>query len=615
MAEAVLVDKALSLKDAKLYDQLKHQVEATDALTEEEMIMKGKLFEAMGREAPRLVQKDHGPLLEALFKARPHEAVVLKGLGSALASVVSAKSTFVGKALMSLLKVAAGGLADPETLIDAVLNVLVICPQGTTQFVDAARESYPWSGLSIEHHLLYIRIVLGIAQRQPLVEPAVFDLVISRAIEVDALVEKKKKSDTTTAVEQTKGNKINMDVFEMDLPDDGDTAKIDTKLPEEEEVEDDATTKIDRIMALAFSYVATRLGDDGFFAAALDIFEAAVLHTHDLKFVQFVFFQVATATTDRATKFAARLVDLIGDAAVPRITRLSAVAYLASFLCRSKSVDAALATQCADKLFAWAEDGGHLDDDSDDEDIAESFAKSLATSPNSLKDFHHHTDDDDIDRTRHRRRQYTVDDDGRCLFVVTLQALLYVMCFRGDEVFRSTLRESTTLRDATRWRRLLGARNAEGFRRCDPRIRAEFLKVCARVDLFTSDYLASLRAVSGTLFKKNDDDQDDDDDDKPVFFFFPFDPYLLPESRAFVTPHYRDWAGGAEDDPDDDDDDDDDVEEDDDDQDAARFVSGGHLSPSSFSPFEKHLSASISPAVSFHGRPRVESIGRADESW
>mmetsp|Transcript_27708 Transcript_27708/g.84998 ORF Transcript_27708/g.84998 Transcript_27708/m.84998 type:complete len:482 (-) Transcript_27708:105-1550(-) len=421
-------------------------------------------------------------------------------------------------------------------------------------------------------------------------------------------VEEDENAPNTTAVVRRSKSTSQQQVFELDL---------ETSIPPDQEEENAPLRKLDAVMCLLFEYAEERLEDETLFAAALEIFEASVLHTHECRFVQFFFFKLATTTRDRATRFAARLIDVAAYDTAPRVTRLSAVAYLASFLCRALVVDARLATDCCDHVFRWAERAAdlvfsaaarrlHVDDD---ENIAHSF-RSLATSPNSLKNYD--LEDDLVQNEHRRRRQDTQDDDDKRrrsseavenlgLFAAMFQALLYVVCFRGDEL----LAEASSLRDSARWRRLVTVGNAEGLKRCDARVRLEFLDACDRARLFPDDLLATLRGVRGaSLPPRRDHD-----------FFFPFDPYHLPNSRAFVATGYRSWT--QEDDAGV-------LSEDDDDDDHAGSVGGEHDPDDDEPPFAASDSqghASRSPSVmSLDGgggpsslRARVDSVGRLDE--
>eukprot|EP00635_Sarcinochrysidales_sp_CCMP3193_P011774 CAMPEP_0118898084 /NCGR_PEP_ID=MMETSP1166-20130328/5217_1 /TAXON_ID=1104430 /ORGANISM="Chrysoreinhardia sp, Strain CCMP3193" /LENGTH=673 /DNA_ID=CAMNT_0006837167 /DNA_START=160 /DNA_END=2181 /DNA_ORIENTATION=- len=670
-AEAAFVAKALTAKEEKkkatLYEGLVRQIEASDDdLSEAEVAMKGRIFEALGAEAPRLVRQQG--LLEALFRAKSRKAPVLRGLGSALASVVSAKSTLVGRAFGTLLTIAATHGDAEGAIVAAAVHLLEICPRGTPQLFRAAKKAYPWTGSSSATHAGYVAVLVGLAERQTLCEPFVFELLVSRAIELDVSSQFVSSSfsggagpatKSADSVETTtKKKKIQPGgggaavVFELEIDNPATVDDDDDVVIQEEET---AAAKLDAIMCLLFTYVDRQIGSEALFATALDVFEASVLHTHESKAVQFLFFKLATASADRAAKFAKRLVDVAADAAGPRVTRLSAVAYLASFLCRAQAVDVNLAAACADKLLGWAEDAGALvfgkenrlppfpttlDGDGDGDDAGDDYAKTPEE-----EDYREGRLGDGT--RRNGGGLPSSSSNSTNLFAVIFQALLYVMCFRGDELLASKARP--TLLNEARWRRLLTLGSAQGLRRCDPRVKAEFFDVCHRSNFFPNDFLAALRAVSGTTLPSRDPGADDDvrhggDKDttpRPVFFFFPFDPYLLPESKAFIASAYRHWTGASAIDDDDDDEEEEGEEEDDDEGDndedrgSPRFdgsydgAQSMHLqSPSSFSPGllnGKRLAAtpgSLSPSVmSIDGtgpglRARADSIGtRLDESW
>ncbi|KAJ8608820.1 hypothetical protein CTAYLR_009361 [Chrysophaeum taylorii] len=610
MAEFAFVQKALTLREKRgsrkrcnEYEGLVAQVRAGDVgLEAEEVAMKGALMFAIARLGQR-VATGHASLVEALFACQSTTPVVVEGLAAALASVVASRATLVGKAFGTLLRV--GATCDATNpVIKGLFALIELCPLGMSELLVAARRNYPWSGAPGKHHARYARVLLALGERHALLEAFVLQLVVERALALDVEVDisdlwrgqsPKKRPEQPNSSEGRRGG--DDDVFQLEM--EGSNPKSvsppgEEMMAQEGEDDDSSAGKLDGVMCLVMAYVAARVAPnadarakDAFVAVTLNVFESAILNTHESKFVQFFVFFVCASSAERSARFASRLSNVVADDSAPHVSRLGAVAYLASFVCRAKSVDADLAAWCTEQLFRSAEDHaaaiwggagagvgagaganwGASPSASPRSLDGQPMAVSLPTSPHSLKAAAAAA----VDSSLASSAAASVIDPKESnppVFYALFQALLYVVCFRGDELLssRSSEQRGESLADAARWENLLAVGNGDGLRRCDPRILAEFCDVCERVQgLFSSDFLLALRALSHLSTTDNGSSNGaaaaaaaavaahkpsvarkapSDDDRAPLDkeFFFPFDPYLLPRSRSYIAALYRDWS-------------------------------------------------------------------------
>ncbi|KAI9109672.1 hypothetical protein K1719_019302 [Acacia pycnantha] len=115
--------------------------------------------------------------------------------------------------------------------------------------------------------------------------------------------------------------------------------------------------KLDSLMVLTFEHLES-CQSSGRLAQVFDVlltsFQKTVLNAYKSKFTQFVmFYACALDPGECAVKFAMELADMFICEVNPPITRMSAVAYLASYLSRAKFLSAAVVTSILQRLVSW----------------------------------------------------------------------------------------------------------------------------------------------------------------------------------------------------------------------------------------------------------------------
>ena len=340
--------------------------------------------------------------------------------------------------------------------------------------------------------------------------------------------------------------------------------------------------KLDRLMVRLLTRLGERLGGQGAGATPLEDFHILLRHfvhhvlpVYACKTTQFVVFYACHFDARFADAFLATLLRVARDegatpagasagigAMTPLVHRVSACAYVASFLARANYLSPATTehylrelvdlarqyTQAFEASLPQTSGGGGINNN-DGVDV-----KTTATTTTSSKPTH----------------TLVIDPGAHQLFYAATQAAMYVFCYtsarllgaarrRGtapgawlhalgfDAVLASPLSPLAMCNAAVvdefcaTWRRAAGPGAADTLRAAAARAHARFAVITNRgVPVAARDAgLTTLDAL------------------------FPFDPYLLKDSSAFIDPIYNTWTEEEEEDDDDGDDDDEENEEDD----------------------------------------------------
>ncbi|XP_071914924.1 uncharacterized protein [Coffea arabica] len=271
--------------------------------------------------------------------------------------------------------------------------------------------------------------------------------------------------------------------------------------------------KLDSLMVLVFGHLKSSYENgrlEQVFDTLLQSFHKTVLTAYKSKFAQFVMFYACSLDPDNCgTNFAVTLVNIFEGSSYPE-WRMSAVAYLASYLSRAKFVSASFVVSVLERLVNWCSD--------------------------YCKNQH-----GDSNPKAHK------------VFYAGCQAIMYVLCFRMRSIVAIPRLRSQLflLRIDDILRHPLNP-----LKVCLPSIVEEFLRVAKSSHLFNvaqnfvSDGLleSELSMTFGGLERLD--------------MFFPFDPCLLKKSDRFIRPNFVYWSmvRSTYEEEDDDDDDDDDEE-------------------------------------------------------
>ncbi|KAG9137026.1 hypothetical protein Leryth_013866 [Lithospermum erythrorhizon] len=272
--------------------------------------------------------------------------------------------------------------------------------------------------------------------------------------------------------------------------------------------------KLDNLLVLIFDHLklcceSGRLTQ--VFEILLQSFQKTVLPIYKSRFTQFVMFYACSLDPENCgKKFATMLLDVFMNTVHPE-NRMSAVAYLASYLSRAKFVSASSVATMLGSLVNWCSD----------------YCKNQ---------------DGGINPKVHK------------VFYAGCQAIMYVLCFR--------MRSMVLI---PRLKLQLQLLNIEEILRhplsplkvCLPLIVEEFFHVVSEAQLFTFPEMqkadGSLESELSRAFGGVEG----------LDMFFPFDPCLLKKSDSFIRPNYVYWSmvKSTPDDDEEEDDSDDDVDE------------------------------------------------------
>ncbi|PKA63052.1 hypothetical protein AXF42_Ash007848 [Apostasia shenzhenica] len=226
----------------------------------------------------------------------------------------------------------------------------------------------------------------------------------------------------------------------------------------------------------------------------LESFRKTVLNAYKSKFSQFVMFYACSLDPEICgLKFAILLTDIFVSKAEDPISRMSAVAYLSSYLSRARFISSATVASIVRRLVEWCHD----------------YCNS-------------HSDCKNINPSHHR------------LFYAGCQAMMYILCFR-----------MRLMMDIPQLRSILFhmpleeilSHPLDPLKVCLPTIVQEFLRQAKAAYLIKKPILTILQNdLLESEFSKSFGGIERLD------MFFPFDPYLLKESDRFMRPNFEFWS-------------------------------------------------------------------------
>ncbi|TKY58404.1 RNA polymerase I-specific transcription initiation factor RRN3 [Spatholobus suberectus] len=253
--------------------------------------------------------------------------------------------------------------------------------------------------------------------------------------------------------------------------------------------------KLDGLIVLAFLHLESCQSSDRLaevFDVLLASFQKTVLNAYKSKFTQFVMFYACALDPEGCgVKFAMVLTDMFACDVNPPITRMSAVAYLASYLSRAKFLSAALVTSIIQSLVDWCY----------------AYCK--------LHDF-------DMNPRAHQ-----------VFYSGCQQAIMYILCFRMRSLMdipRLKLQLLNMPMEAI-WKHKLSP-----LKVCLPTVVVEFLRQAKAAQLFMASESFVFNDMLESDLSKAFGGMDRLD------MFFPFDPCLLKRSESYIKPHFVRWS-------------------------------------------------------------------------
>ncbi|KAI8368545.1 RNA polymerase I-specific transcription initiation factor RRN3 [Blakeslea trispora] len=462
---------------------------------------------------------------------------------------------------------------------EALQCILQLIPTGANSLFVSLVRYMPHKRFNSAEQAAYIKNILCVTDYAPMLRKQILGLVVDQMVQIDAQIQ----------IELDEmDDDIELDVYNLNFDADYDSEHSDSE-DEDDDVSDDASVdsvasdyaadrndsvqqikymirKLDAMMNLTFQYFERHLNQasvdvqNELFYCLVDIFDRSILKTLKSRYTQFLLFYYCSLDANvYSAYFLDHLIKHITDPLKPNVTRVSAAAYISSYVARAKFLDSSAIQNLVSALSFWCE--SYVDQN-------EILVRGL-------------------DCTKHD------------VFYAVVQAIMYIFCFRwrdlvidneleieddmGDEDIpeehrRLTHPESGFGSGASRtW--CVGLRNLprlimskfNPLKLCAPAVVRQFAKLSRNTHfMYVYPVMEKNREVfvpglgSTNLLQT-------------VQTFFPFDPYKLESSRGFIDPIYFEWISEDEDEESDDDED---SEEESDDEDVTEGMMAMSISPS-----------------------------------
>jgi RNA polymerase I-specific transcription initiation factor RRN3 len=424
----------------------------------------------------------------------------------------------------------------------------------STFLAPALTSTFPYPDDDAKTHVQYIRNALKVSEYCPELKGQIFSLVTDKLVKIDVQIQVDMEELEDDIEERLVGDAINE---AEDGDSDNESVSSEESLdPEEQRLKDirQAVSKLDTIMDLLFTYYDAIFAEDRFeadelFESLLAQFAATILPTYRSRHTQFLLFHFSQTSAVRTEQFAGACSHVAFDQHRPHVLRVTAAAYLGSFIARGAHVSSDTVRAVFDLLC-------------------------------------HHLE---MQRATHESSCKGPDLRRYGTYYAISQALLYLFCFRWRDLIVTPDGLPPTDQDIVyqegdfKWynatqeiirRNILSKFNP--LKICAPTIVSQFARMAhhlrflyvyplietnKRVRLARSLASGYLDGVSGRETALN---AKKGEDTFLLDAYFPFDPYVLPRSKRWLERDYNSWkpVPGMPVEKDDDDEEDDEDEED-----------------------------------------------------
>jgi len=431
-------------------------------------------------------------LVMELLKIRwaDQDKAVVKAYKSFLVNLVSANTRYTKAAIKSLIGNFKGGHRESDSEVfrnthDVLKDLLTVSPVGARdEILDQVNGRFPFYKMAAYKQICYISAVVQMIGYVVDSREQMLCLLIEKLIKLDAHLSR---------------DFIDEAYRERD---------------EEERELDNQVCALDHFMKVMFNYIYDETHVGGEFSqekaapvvdTLLKIFSTHVLPTFNIVHTQFLYLYLASLSPTICYKFLLENWRIFSNPNTPSVLRQTAMAYIASFLSRASFAPVSLVMSYLDKITSWAM----------------SYIRSRESQSGGL-DFMY------TDLSRHGP------------FYSACQAIFYVFAFRHTELTMSETRMKTL--QGMAWQSLITS-FLNPLRVCLPVVVRNFSAIASSYQLAycTSIIKRNSRInlpVVGSLSQAGSKG-------KPLLLdcFFPFDPYVLEDSKEFVDKIYRPYTG------------------------------------------------------------------------
>lgn len=437
----------------------------------------------------------------------------------------------------------------------ALQYLLSVFPAAKATLGALVAQKYPFHDDSKRMHLAYVDNMLRLREYAPSLKNEIMDLIVSRLVKIDVEMQMdlEDMDDRVTAmVAMALKSSQENNLEDGDDDDDSDAESVDSEESEEDneyarvKVAKESIEKMDYILDALFRLYAPHFADPDsdnamdVFTDLLGEFSHIILPNLKSRHTQFLIFHFGQQSEQLMDAFCGTCINIAFESSRPPVLQQAASAYLASFVARGAHVPGHIVVKIFEVL------GFHLDQ-------MRNTYNATCRGP-------------DV-------RRYAP-------FYSLMQALMYIFCFRWQDLIRSVPEDvdkddiSTYLDHELEWepeikallhRSIMSPLNP--LKVCSPAIVEQFVKLAhhfrfmylypklelnkrVRLSQFSAGAYSSGNGLRDLAFDLSDDSWQQLDS------YFPFDPYQLPVSKHWVEGDYLPWRRVPVLDDDDDEDDD-----------------------------------------------------------
>lgn len=421
-------------------------------------------------------------------------------------------------------------------------TILGLAPTVWNSLFTAISAAFPFKGQKKIHQTTYVKNLLAILKYAPAGKAKILGLIFEKMINLDGEIqinledlEEGEGEELDRQLNLSPESKNGQNLSDSGIGEDDDDEDEDSDADDDEDEEDpesseprtiemiqETVDKLDGMLALVFGYYDSQLPKDSTaelgqedlenFELLLHFFDNIILTTFKSQYVQFVVFWAAQKSPVFMDKFLGMLVERAMDPKKPQVARQAAAAYTASFVARAKLLERDDVRSVVRILCQWLEK--YLRD-----------REVECTSPNVRK------------------------FGG---FYAVFQAIMYIFCFRWRDLRGKTplpVGEDEAIEDISRgsqsWApglqiidRLLTSR-FNPLKVCSQTVVNQFAEVASHFGVFYC-YSIMERNKRGNLFSSEVSGTKLPEATQ-LETYFPFDPFKLSHSKAWVEPLYQQW--------------------------------------------------------------------------
>lgn len=393
--------------------------------------------------------------------------------------------------------------ADTLRLIHSLLKeVLLHVPTSSTTLCQGLIKSLPTKWAPVESHVSYCENLLLVTRYIPILRDQLLTALVSRILELDTEVQIE-----IDELKQLVENDDEKGVFDMEVDELTDSEEEDGDIPLQPKKHatvkeiNTLVEKLDGILVPFFDYLASfdYNSDLGLslFHHMLHIFITITLRTFKSRYTQFIMFYLCSLNPRFTDAFLGVLFDALDSPSTPRISRISAAAYISSFVSRAKWLTDDQVRRITSLLVSWLVN----------------YVNNVPPGENRL------------DVKRH------------ALFYALTQAILYLFCFRWQS-FRNQGPQGVYWDPTITPLRHLLHSSLRPLKVCNKTLTEQFALLCQNLDFM---YCYSIMEEDTKFCLKNIDVEQNNLD-----IFCPFDPYQLEGTSHYFDNSYISWQEACE---------------------------------------------------------------------